>query len=52
MNSSWDIRVVRDLPDGAAAIVVRMNHCVTDGLGAMIMAAQFFDLDALWCTAC
>ena len=41
----WDVKVVHDLPRGGAAIVVRLHHCITDGLGAMAMAAQFFDLD-------
>lgn len=41
----WDVKVVGDLPGGAAAIVVRLNHCLTDGLGAMALAASFFDLD-------
>ena len=42
----WSAQIVDDLPEGRSGLVVRLHHSVTDGAGAMIMAALFFESDA------
>ena len=43
----WQHTVVEDLPDGRAALVVKVHHSLTDGVGGMEMAAGLlFDLEA------
>ena len=43
----WQHTVVEDLSDGRAALVVKVHHSLTDGVGGMEMAAGLlFDLEA------
>ncbi len=41
----WRVYLVTGLPDGAAALVMKVHHVVTDGIGGIRMAALLFDLD-------
>jgi WS/DGAT/MGAT family acyltransferase len=40
----WETAVVSGLPDGRVALVLKIHHAVTDGVGGMAMAAVLFDL--------
>ena len=42
----WRFTLVEGLPDGAAAIVMKVHHALTDGVGSMQLAPHLFDLDA------
>ena len=43
----WQHTVVEDLPGGGAALVVKVHHSLTDGVGGMeIAAGLLFDLEA------
>jgi diacylglycerol O-acyltransferase len=42
----WRVQVITDLPKGQAAVLFGMHHSLSDGVGAMIMAARFFDADS------
>ncbi len=41
----WHLHILTDLPDGRTALLARLHHSITDGMGAMTMAASFFDAD-------
>ncbi len=41
----WRMLVVPGLPEGRAALIMVMHHVITDGVGAVRMAAELFDLD-------
>jgi WS/DGAT/MGAT family acyltransferase len=40
----WRMLLITGLPHGGAALVVAMHHVITDGVGAVRMAAELFDL--------
>lgn len=40
----WEAQVVDGLEDGSAAIILKIHHAITDGVGAMSMGASLFDL--------
>lgn len=40
----WEATVVTGLADGGAAIIVKIHHTITDGVGAMQLALVMFDL--------
>ena len=44
-RSPWRMLLVTGLPDGRAALIVCLHHVITDGIGAVGMAALLFDLD-------
>lgn len=41
---AWEIGVVGGLYDGKAAVIVKIHHAITDGVGGMAMSAFIFDL--------
>ena len=41
----WEFVVIEGLPDGAAAMVQRFDHTLTDGKGGIRLSAQFLDLE-------
>jgi diacylglycerol O-acyltransferase / wax synthase len=41
----WTATLVEGLPDGQAAQLLHMSHAVTDGVGAVEMFANIFDLE-------
>lgn len=41
----WRVQVITDLPKDQSAVLFGMHHSLSDGVGAMIMAAHFFDSD-------
>lgn len=41
----WELLVVTDLADGAAAIVMKIHHAITDGVGAVKIAMVLFELE-------
>ena len=41
----WQIALVEGMGGGRAAVVVRLHHTFTDGLGALKLAMVLFDLD-------
>lgn len=41
----WKATVVEGLPDGAAAVVMKLHHSLTDGVGGMELALRLFDLE-------
>lgn len=41
----WRVYLVTGLADGGAALVMKVHHVVTDGVGGIRMAALLFDLD-------
>lgn len=41
----WEATVVDGLDDGGAAIIVKIHHTITDGVGAMQLALIMFDLE-------
>jgi diacylglycerol O-acyltransferase len=43
-RSPWRAGVVEHMEDGGAAIVVFLNHAVIDGIGAMRLFGELFDL--------
>ena len=40
----WDFLLVDGLDDGKGAVLQRMHHTITDGIGAVRMSEQFIDL--------
>lgn len=40
----WEIHVITGLVRGGAAVIVKIHHSITDGVGGMMMAATLFDL--------
>ncbi|HET8931013.1 MAG TPA: wax ester/triacylglycerol synthase domain-containing protein, partial [Acidimicrobiales bacterium] len=40
----WEIHVVEGLDDGGAAMIVKIHHAITDGVGAVAMAMILFEL--------
>lgn len=41
----WKSTVIEGLPDGQAAVVMKLHHSLTDGVGGMEMALRLFDLE-------
>lgn len=41
----WTATLVEGLPDGQAAVLLHMSHAVTDGVGAVEMFANIYDLE-------
>lgn len=41
----WEMMVVTDLADGGAALVMKIHHAITDGVGAVQIALVLFELD-------
>jgi WS/DGAT/MGAT family acyltransferase len=41
----WTATLVEGLPDGHAAVLLHMSHAVTDGVGAVEMFANIYDLE-------
>lgn len=41
----WEFVVIEGLPDGAAAMVQRFDHTLTDGRGGIRLSMQFLDLE-------
>lgn len=40
----WEAYVVEGMEDGRAALIMKIHHAITDGVGGMAMAASLFDL--------
>jgi WS/DGAT/MGAT family acyltransferase len=40
----WEHTVVEGLPDGRAALIQKMHHTITDGVGGVRMSEQFIDV--------
>ncbi len=40
----WEMTMLSGLPDGKAALLVKLHHAITDGMGGMVMAASLIDL--------
>jgi diacylglycerol O-acyltransferase / wax synthase len=41
----WTVTLVEGLADGRAAVMMHLSHAVTDGVGAVEMFANIYDLD-------
>ena len=41
----WEFTVIEGLPDGRAAMVQKMHHTITDGVGGVRMSVEFIDLE-------
>ena len=41
----WEALVVDDLVDGKAAMIMKIHHAITDGLGAVKIALVMFELE-------
>src|SRR5439155_23977506 len=41
----WEFTVVEGLGDGRAAIIMKIHHAITDGVGAVKIAMHLFDLE-------
>jgi WS/DGAT/MGAT family acyltransferase len=41
----WEVTLVSGLPDGRAAVVLKIHHAITDGMGALQLAAALLDLE-------
>ncbi len=41
----WEMVVVTDLADGGAALVMKIHHAITDGVGAVQIALVLFELE-------
>ncbi len=41
----WQITVLDDLPDGRAALVIKVHHALTDGIGGIQLAAHVVDFE-------
>jgi diacylglycerol O-acyltransferase / wax synthase len=39
----WRITVLEGLPDGKAAVIVKLHHAIADGQGAVMLGAALFD---------
>ena len=42
----WQMIVVEGLADGRAAVVVKLHHTITDGIGGIKLGMHLFDLEA------
>ena len=42
----WEFTVVEDLADGKAALIQKVHHSITDGVGGMKLAMMILDLEA------
>ena len=42
----WEVVVIEGLIDGRAAVLMKIHHAITDGVGGMAMAASLFDLSS------
>ena len=40
----WEVTLVEGLADGSAALVLKLHHAITDGVGGMRLALHLFDL--------
>ncbi|WP_426573255.1 wax ester/triacylglycerol synthase domain-containing protein [Aquihabitans sp. McL0605] len=41
----WETMVVSDLADGGAALIMKIHHAITDGVGAVQIALVLFELE-------
>lgn len=41
----WEIHVIEGLDDGGAAMIVKIHHAITDGVGAVAMAMILFETE-------
>ncbi len=41
----WEMLVVDDLADGKAAVIMKIHHAITDGVGAVKIALVMFELE-------
>lgn len=41
----WEFTVIDGLPDGRAAMIQKLHHTVTDGVGGLRLAERFLDLE-------
>ena len=41
----WEATVVTDLADGGAALIMKIHHAITDGVGAVQIALVLFELE-------
>jgi WS/DGAT/MGAT family acyltransferase len=41
----WEMVVIEDLADGGAALVMKVHHAITDGVGAVQIALVLFELE-------
>jgi WS/DGAT/MGAT family acyltransferase len=41
----WELTVVEDVADGRAAIILKIHHAITDGVGAVKIGLVLFDLE-------
>ncbi|MBK5289637.1 MAG: wax ester/triacylglycerol synthase family O-acyltransferase [Acidimicrobiia bacterium] len=41
----WQITLLEDLPDGRAALVIKVHHALTDGIGGIQLAAHVVDFE-------
>lgn len=41
----WEMVVITDLADGGAALVMKIHHAITDGVGAVQIALVLFELE-------
>jgi diacylglycerol O-acyltransferase len=41
----WEAVVVEDLADGGAAVIMKVHHAITDGVGAVKIALVMFELE-------
>ena len=41
----WEAMVVTDLADGGAALIMKIHHAITDGVGAVQIALVLFELE-------
>ena len=44
-RAPWEWITVEDLDDSRAAVIVKIHHAVTDGVGGMRLMSQLFDLE-------
>lgn len=42
----WEMVVVEGMAGGGAAVIVKLHHTITDGVGAVELAMHLFDLEA------
>ena len=43
----WEFTLVEHLEDDRAALVMKLHHCLTDGIGGMELALRLFDTDVV-----
>ncbi len=44
----WEFTLLEGLPDGGAALVLKVHHALTDGIGGIQLAAHVVDLQRDW----